>query len=191
MDLKRAETEARACTLCAPCLPLGPRPILQVGTRARLLITSQAPGTKAHLSGIPFRDASGIRLRDWLELDEEVFYDPERVAILPTGFCYPGRLPRGGDAPPRPECAPLRHPRLLPLMPEIRCRLLVGSYAQRLVLGPGSLAERVRRHEDFLPHYFPLPHHSWRTLAWAAKNPWFEAEVIPRLRQVVREILAG
>jgi uracil-DNA glycosylase len=117
LDLKRAEAQARACTLCAPVLPLGPRPILQVGARARLLITSQAPGTKAHLSGIPFQDASGIRLRDWLGLDEAVFYDPDRVAILPTGFCYPGRLPRVGDAPPRPECAPLWHPRLLPLMP--------------------------------------------------------------------------
>ncbi|MFC0409012.1 uracil-DNA glycosylase family protein [Roseomonas elaeocarpi] len=188
--LETAAAAARRCTVCAPVLPLGPRPILQVGTGARLLITSQAPGTKAHLSGIPFEDASGERLRDWLELDRATFYDTSKVAILPTGLCYPGRLPRGGDCPPRPECAPIWHPRILPLLREVRCRLLVGAYAQRLVLGPGpGLAERVRDFRRYLPTHFPLPHPSWRTLRWAAANPWFEAEVLPALREVVRGVL--
>ena len=189
-DLAAAERRARACTLCAPHLPLGPRPILQVGPRARLLITSQAPGTKAHLSGIPFDDASGDRLRDWLGLDRTAFYDPDNVAILPTGLCYPGRLPRGGDCPPRPECAPTWHPRLVPLLAGVRCRLLVGSYAIRSVLGPGPpLAERVRRFRRHLPAHFPLPHPSWRTLVWAARHPWFEGEVVPALRAEVRRLL--
>ena len=188
--LEAAAAAARACTLCAPVLPLGPRPILQVGAGARLLITSQAPGTKAHLSGIPFEDASGVRLREWLGLDRASFYDTAKVAILPTGLCYPGRLPRGGDCPPRPECAPIWHPRILPLLREVRCRLLVGAYAQRLVLGPGpGLAERVRDFRRHLPTHFPLPHPSWRTLRWAAANPWFEAEVLPALREVVRDVL--
>ena len=193
--LVEAERHARACTLCAPHLPLGPRPILQVGPRAPLLITSQAPGTKAHLSGIPFDDASGERLRDWLGLDRPAFYDLDKVAILPTGMCYPGRLPRGGDRPPRPECAPTWHPRILPLLAGVRLRLLVGSYAIRSVLGPGmTLAERVRRHAEHRhanhgPAHWPLPHPSWRTLVWASRNPWFEAEVIPALRAEVRRLL--
>ncbi|MFT8245414.1 uracil-DNA glycosylase family protein [Roseomonas sp. BN140053] len=188
--LAATEAAARACTLCAPALPLGPRPILQVSDTARLLITSQAPGTKAHLSGIPFEDASGDRLRHWLGLDHATFYRSGLVAILPTGLCYPGRLPRGGDAPPRPECAPIWHPRLLPLLPAVRCRLLVGTYAMRWVLGPGpGLAERVRNFRTLLPAHFPLPHPSWRTLVWAKRNPWFDEEVIPALRQHVAAIL--
>ena len=190
--LERAACEARACTVCAPHLPLGPRPILQVGRGARLVITSQAPGTKAHLSGIPFEDASGERLRDWLGIGPDRFYDTELVAILPTGLCYPGRLPRGGDVPPRPECAPIWHPRILPLLSGMRLRLLVGSFAIRRVLGPKGppLAERVRNHAAYLPDHFPLPHPSWRTLVWAKRNPWFEAEVLPALRREVARVLA-
>lgn len=191
--LDEAAAAARACTLCAPHLPLGPRPILQVGQGARVLITSQAPGTKAHLSGVPFDDASGERLRGWMGLGREAFWDTSKVAILPTGLCYPGRLPRGGDAPPRPECAPTWHPRVLPLLRGVRLRLLVGAYAQRLVLGgPGaSMSARVAAWREHLPGgLFPLPHPSWRTLVWAGKNPWYDAEVVPALREAVARALA-
>ncbi|WP_424137371.1 uracil-DNA glycosylase family protein [Roseomonas chloroacetimidivorans] len=183
---------ARACTLCAPDLPLGPRPIHQLHEQARIVITSQAPGTKAHLSGIPFEDASGERLRDWLGLGRDRFYDPSLVAIMPMGMCYPGRLPRGGDAPPRPECAPLWHPRILPRFENVRLRLLVGAYAIRFVLGPGMpLAERVARYAETLPTHFPLPHPSWRTLVWAKRNAWFDTTVIPALRREVARALEG
>ncbi|MBI0536773.1 uracil-DNA glycosylase family protein [Roseomonas sp. KE2513] len=189
--MEEAATAASACTLCAPHLPLGPRPIHQLHARARILITSQAPGTKAHLSGIPFEDASGERLRDWLGLGRDIFYDPTKVAILPMGLCYPGRLPRGGDCPPRPECAPLWHPRVLPRFTGLRLRLLVGSYAVRFVLGTKvTLSQRVARYAETLPAHFPLPHPSWRTLVWAKRNPWFDAEVIPALRQEVERALA-
>ncbi|WP_408639602.1 uracil-DNA glycosylase family protein [Roseomonas populi] len=189
--MAEAAAAARACTVCAPHLPLGPRPIHQLHARARILVTSQAPGTKAHLSGIPFEDASGERLRDWLGLGRDLFYDPEVLAILPMGMCYPGRLPRGGDAPPRPECAPLWHPRILPRFTNLRIRLLVGSHAIRHVLGPRMpLAERVARYAEALPAHFPLPHPSWRTLVWAKRNPWFDTEVIPALRREVARALS-
>jgi uracil-DNA glycosylase len=187
--LAETATAARACTHCAD-LPLGPRPILQVSADARLLITSQAPGTKAHLSGRPFDDPSGDRLRNWLGIDRATFYDARRVAILPAGMCYPGRLPQGGDCPPRPACAPLWHPRILPLLTGVRLRLLVGSYAQDLVLGPGTMTERVRAWRSHLPAIVPLPHPSWRTIGWAKRNSWFEKEVLPELRQRVAELVA-
>ena len=189
VTLDEIAAEARACTLCAALLPLGPRPILRVSTTARLLIASQAPGTKVHASGTPWTDASGHRLRAWLGLTPAEFYDGARVAILPTGLCYPGRLPRGGDAPPRPECARLWHPRLLSLMPEIRLTLLVGSYAQAAALGPGAMTERVKRWRDHLPRYFCLPHPSWRTGHWERQNAWFREEVLPALREEVRRAL--
>jgi uracil-DNA glycosylase len=181
--------EVRACTLCACLLPLGPRPVFQVSQTASLLIASQAPGTKVHASGIPFSDPSGDRLREWTGLSEEQFYDPARVAILPMGLCYPGRAASGGDAPPRPECAPLWRGRLLAGMPAIRLTLLVGSYAQNHVLGSGAVASRVRNFRDYLPRYFPLPHPSWRSRVWASRNPWFEEEVLPALRAAVGEAL--
>ncbi len=193
MTLDQAAAAARACTLCAAQLPLGPRPILQVGAGAELLITSQAPGTKAHRSGVPFDDPSGERLRFWLGLDRAAFYDISRVAILPTGMCYPGRLPRGGDAPPRPECAANWHPVILPLLANVRLRLLVGGYAIRHVLGPRTALEgAVRNHAAFrAQNLFPLPHPSWRTIGWAQRNPWFEAEVLPALRAEVATLLGG
>ena len=177
--------EARACTVCAAHLPLGPRPVLRVSATARLLIVGQAPGTKVHETGIPWNDASGERLRAWLEMDRDRFYDESRIAIVPMGLCYPGRAPNGGDAPPRPECAPLWHARLRAAMPAIQLTLLVGGYAQEYYLGRGRMTERVRGFRACLPRYFPLPHPSWRTTGWERKNPWFQAEVLPALRRAV------
>jgi uracil-DNA glycosylase len=188
-DLGRLVAEVRACTVCAGSLPLGPRPILQVSATARLLIAGQAPGTKVHASGTPWTDASGERLRGWLGLAPEQFYDERLVALLPMGLCYPGRMPRGGDAPPRPECAPLWRPRLLALMPAVELTLLVGSYAQIDALGRGAMTERVRHWRRTLPRYFPLPHPSWRSALWETRNPWFAEDVLPELRAAVARVL--
>ena len=183
-------TEIRACRACADVLPLGPRPIVQLSPTARILIASQAPGTKVHDSGIPFSDASGDRLREWMGVSTDEFYDERRIAIVPMGLCYPGRLPGGGDAPPRLECAPLWRDRLLAHMPDLRLTLLVGSYAQTDAFGPGKMTERVIGFRDHLPAIFPLPHPSWRSRHWATKNPWFDVDVLPALRDAVQEALA-
>lgn len=183
-------TEIRACTLCVG-LPLGPRPTFRVAATARLLIVGQAPGIRAHTSGIPWNDPSGERLRRWLGFDRAQFYDAEAIAIVPAGLCYAGRLPGGGDVPPPPLCAATWHPRLFALLPAVRLTLLVGGAAQVLMLGAGPVGERVRRWRDFLPRYFPLPHPSWRTFAWERANPWFGLEVLPGLRQAVAAALAG
>ena len=182
--------EVRACRECADLLPLGPRPIVQLSPTARILIASQAPGTKVHDSGIPFSDASGNRLREWMGVSTDEFYDERRIAIVPMGLCYPGRLPSGGDTPPRPECAPLWRERLLAQMPDLGLTLLVGTFAQTHALGRGKLTERVIGFRNYLPTIFPLPHPSWRSRHWAAKNPWFGAEVLPALRCAVRCALA-
>jgi uracil-DNA glycosylase len=164
--------------------------VFRVSATARLLIVGQAPGTKVHETGIPWNDPSGDRLRGWLGMDRETFYDERRIAIVPMGFCYPGRLPNGGDAPPRKECAPLWRQRLVGQMPEIRLTLLVGSYALVHTLGPGPMSDRVREYRRWLPRYFPLPHPSWRTTAWERKNAWFTAEALPALRTAVGDALA-
>lgn len=169
---------------------MGPRPVIQLSSTARILIASQAPGTKVHESGIPFSDPSGDRLREWMGVSADEFYDAGTIAIVPMGFCYPGRLPAGGDAPPRPECAPRWRARLLEQIPALRLTLLVGTYAQVHVLGPGKMSERVMGFREYLPKYFPLPHPSWRSRVWATRNPWFEAEVLPALRSAVQEALA-
>lgn len=169
---------------------MGPRPVVQMSATARVLIAGQAPGTKVHESGIPFSDSSGDRLREWLGMSGDQFYDGSTVAILPMGMCYPGRLITGGDAPPRPECARLWRERLLSHMPALRLTLLVGNYAQVYALGPGTMTERVRGFSDYLPKYFPLPHPSWRTKSWVVKNPWFKTEVLPALRLAVRRASA-
>jgi uracil-DNA glycosylase len=187
-DFEALLSEVRACRLCEAVLPLGARPILQMSPTARILIASQAPGSKAHASGIPFSDPSGDRLREWTGLSRADFYDARSVAILPMGLCYPGRG-RSGDAPPRPECAPLWRERLLATMPAMRLTLLVGSYAQKHGLGPGALTERVRDFAAYLPDQFPLPHPSWRVTGWSRKNPWFETEVLPALRATIRQAL--
>ncbi len=194
-DLDGLLAEIRACTACAAHLPLGPRPVLHISATARVLIASQAPGTRVHEAGISFWDASGDRLRDWLGMDKALFYDASQVAILPMGLCYPGRLPNGGDAPPRPECAPRWRARVLGTMPALRLVLLVGSYAQTAAaLQEGwpkmSMTERVRGFRDHLPRYFPLPHPSWRTGVWQRRNPWFETDVLPALRHAVAGALA-
>ena len=186
-QLESLLAEVRACTACAEALPLGPRPLVQASATARILIASQAPGTKAHGSGIPFDDASGERLRDWLGLTSQEFYDARHVAIVPMGLCYPGRLRGGGDAPPRPECAPLWRQRLLDQMPALRLTLLIGGHAQRHVLGLGKMTDQVADFRRHLPSLFPLPHPSWRTRHWATRNPWFEAELLPALKQAVRD----
>ena len=182
--------EVRSCHACADVLPLGPRPVIQISATARILIASQAPGKKVHDSGIPFADASGDRLRELMGVRRETFYDERRIAIIPMGLCYPGCLPGGGDMPPRPECAPLWREQFLAHMPDLRLTLLVGTYAQTDALGPGTMTERVMGFRDHLPKIFPLPHPSWRTRHWAARNPWFEAEALPALRNVVQRALA-
>lgn len=187
--LDEAAVAARACTLCAAQLPLGPRPVLRVSATARLLIIGQAPGTKVHASGVPWDDASGERLRGWMGIGRDEFYDEGRVAIVPMGLCYPGRLPNGGDLAPMKICAPTWHPRLLPLMPAVRLTLLVGSYAIARSLGPGAMAARVRDWQLYLPERLPLPHPSWRTGGWERKNCWFGAEVLPALRKRARDVL--
>jgi uracil-DNA glycosylase len=184
--------ELRACTRCAAHLPLGARPVVRGLPAARLLVTSQAPGTKVHETGLSFNDRSGDRLRDWLGIDRDTFYDERRLAILPMGMCYPGRYAKGGDLPPRPECAPLWHARLLAAWPKVELTLLVGSYAIDYYLKGRkrqSMTETVRAWRDYLPEFLPLPHPSWRTTAWEKKNPWFAAEVLPELRRRVTALL--
>jgi uracil-DNA glycosylase len=182
--------EIRACTLCAAHLPLGPRPVVRGLPTARLLIASQAPGTRVHATGLSFDDRSGERLREWLAMDRATFYDETRIAIVPMGFCYPGRLPNGGDAPPRPECAPRWHARLRASLPEVRLTLLVGSYAIGHYLGRGrAMGATVADWREFLPEFLPLPHPSWRTTSWERRSPWFAAELLPELRRRVRAAL--
>jgi len=184
--------ELRACTVCAAHLPLGPRPIVRGNASARLLITSQAPGTRVHETGLTFNDRSGDVLRGWLAVDRDTFYDEDRIAIVPMGFCYPGRGAQGGDLPPRKECAPLWHARLLPHYPRIGLTLLVGSYAINYYLKgrtQRTMVETVRNWREYLPDFFPLPHPSWRNVLWMRQNPWFEAEVLPELRRRVHALI--
>lgn len=179
--------EARSCTRCAAHLPLGPRPILRASATARLLIVGQAPGRRVHETGVPWNDPSGDRLRDWMQLDREQFYDQRRIAIIPAGLCYPGTGP-AGDLPPRPECAPHWHPRLVPMLPKLQIALLVGSYAQAYYLGDSrlrTLTDTVRAWRSYLPHFLPMPHPSPRNQMWLKRNPWFAEEVLPFLRSVV------
>jgi uracil-DNA glycosylase len=190
-DLELLLREVRACTLCAPYLPNPPKPVLRAGEGACLLIVGQAPGRKVHETGIPWNDPSGDKLREWLQLSRDQFYDEHRIAIIPTGFCYPGKGAHG-DLPPRPECAPLWHPQLRAALPGIRLTLLVGSYAQAYYLGKRSrptLSGTVESYRDYLPQFFPLPHPSPRNRLWLSRRPWFEAEVLPELRKLVSKAL--
>lgn len=185
-------TEVRACRVCAQHLPLGPRPIVRAGADARILIVGQAPGARVHASGIPWDDASGNRLRKWLGIDVAVFNDESQFAIIPMGFCYPGRG-NSGDNPPRRECAQLWLDSLLEKLPEIQLTLLIGQYAQRHFLGARrkpSLTETVRTWQEYAPTIIPLPHPSPRNQAWFQRHPWFESEVVPALRGRVEFLLA-
>ncbi len=183
-DLDALLAQVRACCVCEAHLPLGPRPVLRASTSARLLIVGQAPGIRVHATGLSFDDPSGDTLRRWLDVDRDTFYDETRIAIIPAGFCYPGKG-RHGDLPPRPECAPLWHPRLRALMPALELTVLVGAYAQAYYLGQrrkGTLAETTRAWRAYLPEFLPTPHPSPRNKLWLKRNPWFEAEVVPELR---------
>lgn len=183
--------EVRSCTACAQHLPLGPRPVLQASSTAQLVIVGQAPGTRVHASGVPWDDPSGRLLRTWLAIEDATFYDPAHVALIPMGFCYPGKG-NSGDLPPRPECAPLWHALLLKHLPEQRLTLLIGQYSQAYYLGERrgkTLTETVQRWQDYLPSYLPLPHPSPRNRLWLKRNPWFETQVVPELRARVRSLL--
>lgn len=190
-ELDHLLRDIRACRICEGQLALGPRPVLRAGAEARLMIVGQAPGAKVHASGVPWDDASGRRLREWLGIDAGTFYDESQVAIVPMGFCYPGKA-GSGDAPPRPECRATWHPRLLPLLPKVELTLLIGQYAQAYFLGArrkGSLTATMRAWREYLPSQLPLPHPSPRNVAWFKANPWFEGEVLPTLREQVDELL--
>jgi uracil-DNA glycosylase len=183
----------RACNVCAAYLPNPPRPILIASPSARLLIVGQAPGRRVHETGIPWNDPSGDLLREWLGMSREAFYGDSRIAIVPTGLCYPGTV-NGSDLPPRPECAPLWQPPLRAAMPHIRLTLLIGAYAQAHYLGQRrgrSLTDTVAAWRDFAPDYLPIPHPSPRNRGWLKKNPWFEAEVLPVLRERVGTLLSA
>ncbi len=183
--LQQLLVEIRACTACASELPHGPRPVLRAASTARVLIVGQAPGRKVHDTGIPWNDPSGDLLREWLQIDRDTFYDERRIAIAPAGFCYPGKG-RSGDLPPRPECAPRWHPRLVPLLPRLSLTLLVGAYAHDYYLGErrkASLTDTVRARAEYLPAFFPLPHPSPRNRRWLRDRPWFAEQVLPELRE--------
>ena len=183
--------DVRSCTRCSEHLPLGPRPVLRAHPKARLLIIGQAPGTKVHESGIPWNDPSGDRLRSWLGLTHEEFYDESHIAIMPMGFCYPGKG-TSGDLPPRPECAPLWHDKILKHLPNIKLTLLIGQYAQERYLGDrrkATLTDTVRAWKEYTKDGFlPLVHPSPRNQIWLKKNPWFEKEVVPYLRTQMKKI---
>lgn len=184
--------EVRACTACAAVLPHAPRPVVQAARSARVLIIGQAPGSKVHASGVPWDDDSGDRLRDWTGLSRDAFYDPAHVALMPMGFCYPGKG-ASGDLPPRRECAPLWHDRLFGALPEVRLTLLVGQYAQARYLElphKQSLTETVRALAACTGPVIALPHPAWRVRMWLAREPWFEAELLPMLRMRIGAALS-
>ena len=184
-------TEIRACAVCAKALEAGPRPVVQFGPASRIVIIGQAPGSKVHESGVPWNDYSGERLRDWTGLSEAEFYDPAKIALVPMGFCYPGKG-ASGDLPPRPECAPLWHEKVLGALGQVRLTLLVGSYAQaRYLAQKQSMTDAVKGFAGHGGGIFPLPHPSWRSGIWMKRNPWFERDVLPALRAAVRKALGG
>lgn len=175
----------KQCTLCEENLPLGPNPVLSASKKSKILVIGQAPGTRVHATGIPWNDASGKELRRWMGVGPDLFYDPYVFGIVPMGFCYPGRG-KGGDLPPRPECAPTWHHLLLARMPNIQLILLIGQYAQKHYLGKQmkkNLTETVKSYPDYGPYYFPLVHPSPRNRMWQRRNPWFEDALVPELRK--------
>ena len=191
-NLATLVAQIESCRNCED-LPLGPRPVLRVSNSARLVVAGQAPGTRVHETGVPFADPSGDRLRDWMGIDAATFYDRSKVNIIPMGFCYPGRNPRGGDLPPRPECRALWHRELFGMIAKPELILVIGQYAQAWHLGDRrlrTLTETVRNWKSYLPQYLPMPHPSPHNNIWLRRNPWFEDQVIPALRRRVSNILA-
>jgi len=183
--------EIRACSVCEKDLPLGPRPIVASSPTSKIAVIGQAPGTAVHESGIPWDDPSGRRLREWMGITDEVFYDPKNLAIIPMGFCYPGKG-KSGDLPPRPECAPLWHKPLLDSIKDIKLTLLIGQYAQKYYLQDKikrTLTETVRNYEEYLPEFMPLPHPSPRNNIWLKKNEWFERDLVPKLKSIISSAL--
>lgn len=182
--------QVRACRLCEHVLPFGPRPVVQISRSATILIAGQAPGRRVHNTGIPFDDPSGDRLREWMGIDRDTFYNDKKIALLPMGFCYPG-TGDNGDLPPRPECAPAWREALLANLPKLQLTIVLGQYAQAYHLKNGKLSvtEAVRAWKSCWPDQLPLPHPSPRNQMWVKKNPWLEKEVLPALRKRVREIL--
>lgn len=189
-ETRKLLTQIQACTLCEKHLPLGPRPVVQFHPKARILVVGQAPGRKVHASGKPFDDASGDRLRNWLGVTPETFYNPEQLAIVPMGFCYPG-TGASGDLPPRPECAPAWRQKLLPHLEHLELTLAIGRYAHDWHFsGPKrSVTERVQGWREYWPKIVPLPHPSPRNNLWLRRNPWFEDELIPQLKERVQQLI--
>jgi len=191
ITLKQLKAEIAACTICEPELPLGANPVMRADSSATILVAGQAPGTRVHETSIPFNDPSGVRLREWMGVDESIFYDETKVAIVPMGFCYPGRG-KSGDLPPRKECAQSWHNQLFKLLPNIQLTLAIGQYAQQYHIGNGmkkNLTETVRAWQDYAPKVIPLPHPSPRNNIWLKRNEWFEEEVIPYIQKRVRSLL--
>lgn len=192
--LEELLVRVRGCRACEGHLPLGPRPVFRVSDSAKILIVGQAPGTKVHQTGVPWNDASGDVLRGWMDVDRDTFYDESRIAIVPMGLCYPGRDPKGGDNPPRPECAPLWHDALVEALPSVELTLLVGQYAQRWHLAGDrkpTMTETVAAWKEYGAAVFPLPHPSWRNTGWRKRHPWFEDKVVPDLRRRCASLLAN
>ena len=190
MSLPDVLADIRACRACAADLPHEPRPVVRVSSGTRLLICGQAPGRRVHESGLPFDDPSGDRLRDWLGIDRATFYDHPAIGVAAMAFCFPGTNPKGGDYPPPKRCAELWRPRLMKSLPGVELTLLVGSYAQDCALGArGVMTETVLAWRALTPDIIPLPHPSWRNTGWLKRHPWFEAELVPYLRQRVRRML--
>ena len=181
------QREIAGCTICTAHLPLGPNPVTQFSSQSKIVIIGQAPGTRVHESGVPWDDPSGDHLREWFAVSKSDFYDPNQFALVPMGFCYPGRV-ANGDAPPRPECAPQWHKRILSMLPSDAVIVLAGQYAQQYYLQKErkkTVTETVAAFAEYLPRFIPLPHPSWRSRLWIKKNPWFETELLPVLRRLV------
>lgn len=189
--MKDLLNQIKACEVCQEFLPLGPNPIVKASESAQMILIGQAPGLKVHETSVPWDDPSGVRLREWLQVEDTVFYNASKIALIPMGFCYPGKG-KSGDLPPRPECAPLWHKSLIEKMPEVKLTVLIGQYAQKYYLQKKvkkNLTETVKAFQEYLPNYLPLPHPSPRNLIWLKKNAWFEEDVLPVLRQKVSEIM--
>ncbi len=187
-DFKKLFSDIKACNWCSSYLLMAPKPVVQLHPYAKILVIAQAPGLRARKSGKPFDDASGDRLRSWLGIDRDCFYDERLFAFMPMGFCYPGSE-KSGDLAPCKDCAPLWHPRIIAMLNDIQLTLLVGTFAQRYYLNEISVTTVVKKWRDYLPDYIVLPHPSWHNNAWIQNNPWFESELLVYLRRRIKDIV--